>query len=113
MAYFERRNGKLTGKIVIDAEWADPQQPHVSSRWHQAFAGMTKEVAEAHELYFRATGQKPPQFAASAPRDTFADVADRFKLKHPKWFAGRNGSINQQRWEFAKAHLGKLPVALV
>jgi integrase len=69
-----------------------------------------KDQAEAAQAYWKATGQVPPWIGSAVSKDTFEDVAKRFHDKNPKWFEGRNGSINAQRFDFAVLHLGKLPV---
>lgn len=109
MAYGERRNNKLTGRWVCDAEYKNTDGS--VDRWHKAFA--SKQEAEGAEAYFRATGQKPPHLVAGPASDSFEVVAERFKSKHPSWFTGRNGAVNQQRFEFVVGVLGKLPVTAV
>lgn len=106
MAYGERRNGKLTGRWVCDAEYKNTDGS--VDRWHKAFA--SKQEAEGAEAYFRATGQKPPHLVAGPSPETFAAVAERFKEKHREWLEGES---NAQRLEFAMAHLGKLPVGMI
>lgn len=107
MAYAERRNGRTTGRWVVNAEHKESH-----TRWHQAFAGITKQQAEGNEAYFRATGQKPPHML-SAPSCTFSECAERFKERNIDWLNAHDGRTNAQRLQFAIDRLGPLDIQAV
>jgi integrase len=108
MAYAERRNQKLTGRWICDAEFKHSDGS--STRWHKAFA--SKGEAEGAEAYYRATGTQPAGMA-SAPTTSFAAVAERFKQRNPEWFNAHDGRTNTQRLERVVEVLGALDIKMV
>lgn len=109
MSYAERRNGRLTGRWVCDADFKHPDSP--TTRWHKAFP--SKGAADEAEAYYRATGNPPPSLGA--PTRSFGTVAEAFRLRNKDWF-DRDTSASQsntQRFEYAVAHLGKLDIAAI
>jgi hypothetical protein len=111
MAYPQRsdKTKKQTGRWCADVTYTLPNGD--KARHHRAYA--SKQEAEGVEAYIKATNTLPPQALKGPVGDTFASVAERFKQKNPKWFAGRNGQTNAQRFEFAVTHLGALPVTAI
>lgn len=108
MAYAERRNTKLTGRWICDAEFKHADGS--STRWHKAFA--SKAEADGAEAYYRATGTQPAG-SVSAPTTSFAAVAARFKDRTPDWFNAHDGRTNAQRLERVVEVLGKLDIKMV
>jgi hypothetical protein len=80
MAYAHRRDGKLTGRWVCDAEYKHTDGG--TTRWHKLFP--TKGEAEGAEACYRAIGNPAPHICAE-PTKSFAAVAEQFKARNRDW----------------------------